>query len=113
MLSKRKDYEPEIVIDGKIEAIWDVLYTSFDNELLVGILCHSENGIYLIWWVLAKEKQITLQKLHIRRDERQLQSYLLHTSKKDGVQLITLCMYIPSFQRHFYNNLVHFYRVRQ
>lgn len=94
VVDNRKDYEPKTVINEQEETVWDVMYTSLGSDLLVGILCHSESkdGIYLTWWVIGdKERQITPQKLHIKREERQLQGYLLHSNKNESVQLITLC----------------------
>lgn len=93
-IENRKDYEPKIIINEKEETVWDVIYTSFGNDLLVGILCHAENknGIFLNWWILGKN--IAPQKLLIKRDELQLQGYLLHNNKNESVQLITLCKLI-------------------
>lgn len=95
VLDNRKDYEPKSIIDEQMETVFDVLYTSLGNELLVGILCHSESKdkTYLIWWIVGKEKQATPQKLDIKRDDKQLQGYLLHSYKNENVELITLCKY--------------------
>lgn len=97
-VDNRKEYEPKVLIDDQLETIWDVMYTSLGGDLLVGILCHSESkdGVYLIWWVIGKEKHITPQKLHLKREGRQLQGYLLHSNKNESVQLITLCKSIFS-----------------
>lgn len=91
ILQIRKEYEPRMVINEKSESIWDIVYVPYNSELLIGILSHSEKGIFLLWWITNKKKTITLEKLELMREEQVLQGYLLYNNKKNDVQLITLC----------------------